>query len=111
MPAAHVPAPLDPGIYDDGLEDYDNIALDYATQAFIIEDPAADEAPVPNDEYKPPSAAPVGLTRDIDEDGDVLICAGCDDELAAEGDDETKQQVWMAKKCGHVSSLALSSFL
>ncbi|KAL4782238.1 hypothetical protein BJX76DRAFT_349536 [Aspergillus varians] len=53
----------------------------------------------PRDSYKPPSPAPEGFTRSIAED-DIATCPNCDEELGT-GDD-TKQQIWVAKQCGHV---------
>ncbi|KAK5951273.1 hypothetical protein OHC33_007691 [Knufia fluminis] len=102
------PSPLNMGTYDDidGLEEYDNITMDYGAPAFVIEDPGADDVVV--EDYKPPTAAREGFTKDIDEEGDVLVCVGCEDELAA-GDDEVKAQVWVSKKCGHVYCGACAS--
>ena len=82
------------------MTNYENIAMDYGAPAFVIEDPGTDEPAV--EDYKPPTAARQGFTKDIEEDGDVLVCCACEDELAA-ADDEVKQQVWVVKKCGHVS--------
>ena len=99
---SEIPPPLNMGTYDDidGLGDYDDINMDYGAPAFVIEDPEADELVA--EDYKPPTAARGGFTKDIEEDDDVLVCVACEDELAA-GDDETKAQVWVSKKCGHVS--------
>jgi len=100
---SRIPPPLNIGTYDDGLDDYDNIAMDYGPPAFVIEDPGADDVVV--EEYKPPTAAREGFTKDIGEEtDDMLVCAGCDAELAI-GDDELKAQVWVSKRCGHVSLL------
>ncbi|KAL4920564.1 hypothetical protein BDW62DRAFT_7699 [Aspergillus aurantiobrunneus] len=52
-----------------------------------------------SESYKPPSPAPEGFTRSVTED-DVATCPNCDCELGT-GDD-TKQQIWVAKQCGHV---------
>ncbi|KAL4887297.1 hypothetical protein BJY04DRAFT_899 [Aspergillus karnatakaensis] len=49
--------------------------------------------------YRPPSPAPEGFTRSVTED-DVATCPNCDEELGT--GDETKQQIWVAKQCGHV---------
>lgn len=100
-----IPPPLNMGTYDDidGIGDYENINMDYGAPAFVIEDPgAADDVVV--EDYKPPTAAREGFTKDIEEDSDVLVCVGCEDELAA-GADEVKAQVWVSKKCGHVRLL------
>lgn len=103
FPPAAIPEPLDLATYDgsDGRDDYDDIVIDYAATGFVMEDPGADDHPA--DDYKPPAAAKQGFTRDIEENVDVLVCVGCEDELAV-GEDEIKQQVWVSKKCGHVSS-------
>ncbi|KAL2838818.1 hypothetical protein BJY01DRAFT_219742 [Aspergillus pseudoustus] len=53
----------------------------------------------PRSSYKAPSPAPEGYTRSIQED-DVAICPNCEEELGT-GDD-VKQQIWVAKQCGHV---------
>ncbi|KAL4868063.1 hypothetical protein BDV12DRAFT_170293 [Aspergillus spectabilis] len=53
----------------------------------------------PRSSYKPPSPASEGFTRSVAED-DVAMCPNCDEELGT-GDD-TKQQIWVAKQCGHV---------
>lgn len=53
------------------------------------------------DKYEPPAAASRGFTRTPAED-DVLVCPNCGDELAV-SEDEKKQEVWVIKKCGHVS--------
>lgn len=109
-----IPTPLDPGLYDDlgdDDDDYAAIDLDYHDVGFPMDleilDPAMDEAAIAaatalEDSYKPPPAAKEGFTRDIKEDGDVLVCVACEDELAT-GDDDIKQQVWVARNCGHVS--------
>lgn len=104
-----IPTPLDPTIYDDE-DDYAAIDLDYHDVGFPMNggldiiDPAADEvaAAVGEDAYKPPPIAKEGFTRDIQEENDVLVCVACEDELAT-GEDDLKQQVWVAKSCGHVS--------
>lgn len=119
----HIPLPLDPIIYDE-LEDdeYSAIDLDYHDVGFPmggleILDPTTDEvataaAAAVENVYKPPPPAKEGFTRDIEEDGGVLVCVACEDELAT-GNDDVKQQVWVAKNCGHVSlltSLLVRSF-
>jgi hypothetical protein len=53
--------------------------------------------------YEAPPAAPEGFTRSPEED-DVLVCPNCDSELC-KGDNDVKKQVWIAKQCGHVSSM------
>ncbi|PYH31842.1 putative RING finger domain protein [Aspergillus neoniger CBS 115656] len=53
----------------------------------------------PANAYKPPSPPPEGFTRNVAED-DVVVCPNCDMELGT--GDETKQQIWVVKQCGHV---------
>ena len=55
----------------------------------------------PPPKYEPPAAAAKGFTRSPGED-DVVVCPNCGDELAV-NDDEKKAEVWIIKKCGHVS--------
>jgi hypothetical protein len=50
--------------------------------------------------------APEGFTRNPAEE-DVLVCPACDAELSV-GEEEVKRQVWLVKKCGHVSFSAVS---
>ena len=57
------------------------------------------EPPAPK--YEPPPPAEKGFTRSPEEDEEV-VCPNCGDELAV-GKDETKQQIWVVKSCGHVS--------
>ncbi|KAF4212788.1 hypothetical protein CNMCM8980_000291 [Aspergillus fumigatiaffinis] len=49
--------------------------------------------------YKAPSPPSEGFTRSAGED-DLVVCPNCDEELGT--GDETKQQIWVAKPCGHV---------
>lgn len=53
----------------------------------------------PRSSYRAPSPAPEGFTRSLAED-DVATCPNCDEELGTGND--TKQQIWVAKQCGHV---------
>lgn len=55
--------------------------------------------PAPASSYKPPSPAPEGFTRSAGED-ELVVCPNCEVELGT--GDEQKQQVWVAKSCGHV---------
>ena len=55
--------------------------------------------PRPAPSYKPPSPAPEGFTRSARDD-EVVVCPNCEHELGT-GDD-VKQQIWVAKPCGHV---------
>jgi pre-mRNA-processing factor 19 len=57
----------------------------------------------PTPKYEPPTAAEPGFTRSPGED-DVVVCPNCGDELAM-GEDDLKQEIWVIKKCGHVSGI------
>ncbi|THC92235.1 hypothetical protein EYZ11_008296 [Aspergillus tanneri] len=72
--------------------------LDFPLQDFPLQGLTPDRGPPPSS-YKPPSPAPEGFTRTAGED-DVVCCPNCDAELGT--GDETKQQIWVAKQCGHV---------
>ena len=78
-------------------------AMDFGMAAFDLGYHGA-EPPTPERE---PSVVPIlepppeGFTRSPAEE-DVLICPACDAELSV-GDDDVKRQVWLVKKCGHVS--------
>jgi len=61
------------------------------------------ETPAPK--YEPPPPAEKGFTRSPEENEEV-VCPNCGDELAI-GKDETKQQIWVVKSCGHVSSMCM----
>ncbi|KAJ5952554.1 uncharacterized protein N7479_010967 [Penicillium vulpinum] len=73
--------------------------------AALDHNPPDQQAPRPRrSSYKGLSPAPEGFTRLLAED-DVPICPNCQDELGAgEG---LKQQIHIAKPCGHVSILHL----
>jgi len=73
------------------------IELDYAVTGFrpVDTQPAAYERPTPS---------PDGFTRIAKED-EIVVCPNCDHELGT-GDDPVKRQIWVAKPCGHVSSLS-----
>jgi hypothetical protein len=49
---------------------------------------------------------PEGFVRSPVEE-DVLVCPGCERELGVGGDEEVKRQVWLVRKCGHVSFSSL----
>lgn len=61
----------------------------------------------PQSSYKPPSPPPKGFTRSAGEK-DVVVCPNCDMELGT--GDEEKQQIWVVKQCGHVSSAVFCLF-
>ncbi|EED22890.1 RING finger domain protein, putative [Talaromyces stipitatus ATCC 10500] len=71
------------------------IDLDYQAPGFTIHEPP--RTPPPS--YKPPSPPPKGFTRTVGED-DVVVCPNCDRELGL--GDGPRQQIWVAKPCGHV---------
>jgi hypothetical protein len=73
--------------------------MDYRFSRFTVENPT--QAPPA---YKPPSPPPEGFTRTVQED-EIVVCPNCDHELGT-GDD-IKQQIWVAKPCGHVRALPL----
>lgn len=56
----------------------------------------------PTPKYEPPPAVEKGFTRSPVEEEEV-VCPNCGDELAV-GKGETKQQIYVVKTCGHVSS-------
>ncbi|OKL58117.1 hypothetical protein UA08_06586 [Talaromyces atroroseus] len=72
------------------------IDLDYQAPGFSIHEPPA---PTPPPAYEPPSPAPEGFTRTVS-DADVVVCPNCDRELGT--GDGLRQQIWVAKPCGHV---------
>lgn len=75
------------------------VYLDYAASSFPMGAASSHEARPRRDAYKPPSPAPEGFSRTLGED-DVAVCPNCDWELGTgEG---KKQEIWLAKQCGHV---------
>ncbi|KAJ9252266.1 hypothetical protein DTO207G8_4881 [Paecilomyces variotii] len=70
------------------------LGMDYHLAGFTVENPSQ-----PVSSYKPPTPPPEGFTRSAQED-EMVICPNCGDELGT--GDETKQQIWVAKPCGHV---------
>lgn len=83
------------------------INLDYRQPAFAlggldIFDRGSETPQVVQEPYKAPPAAPEGFTRTFKEE-DVVLCPMCGDELAI-GKSDVKQQVWVVKQCGHVST-------
>lgn len=75
--------------------------LDFETQGFRMGDVAQPRPQPPPPTYDPPPKARPGFTRSPQED-EILICPNCNSELGV-GRDEEKRQVWVIKKCGHVS--------
>lgn len=90
----------DPGLVDDDLYD---MQMNYVTQGFAFGDRAPQQE---TDSYKAPAQPPRGFTRNLD-DKDVLLCAGCDEELGRGEEESTSAQIWASAKCGHVSCLCL----
>ncbi|KAL8969619.1 MAG: hypothetical protein Q9183_001912 [Haloplaca sp. 2 TL-2023] len=75
--------------------------LDFVATGFHMGDiaPARPPQPAPPT-YDAPPPPREGFTRSPDE-GDVLICPNCEQELSI-GVDKVKTEVWVAKTCGHV---------
>lgn len=72
------------------------VDLDYQASGFTIHEPPA---PTPPPSYRPPTPPPEGFTRTVS-NSDVVVCPNCDRELGA--GDGPRQQIWVAKPCGHV---------
>ena len=92
-----------PGV---GLDFHLPDQLDFESQGFRMGD-VRPQPPPPT--YEPPPQARPGFTRSPKED-DVLICPNCNSELGV-GRDEEKRQVWVVKRCGHVSYVSTSILL
>ena len=88
---------------DFDVDEYNDITLNYGAVGFDVFNGGIGDDAGQTDDYKPPTAPKTGFTRDIEEEGDVLVCAACEDELATGEQDDIKSQVWVVKKCGHVS--------
>lgn len=78
--------------------------LDFVRQGFPMAPVLQPQPPPPPPTYEAPPAPRLGYSRSPKED-DVLICPNCEDELGV-GKTDIKKQVWVAKKCGHVSLTA-----
>lgn len=76
------------------------VMMDYAMPGFDLGYAGANRPPTPK--YEPPEKAAPGFTRSPGEDEEI-VCPNCGDELAM-GEEDIKQQVWVIKKCGHVSA-------
>jgi hypothetical protein len=87
------------------LDAFQRPRLNYEAQGFelIGAAPQSSPPPRPSSPYKAPRASAGGYTRKVEED-EIVVCPHCGDELGT-GDDELKQQIWVVKQCGHVSSL------
>ncbi len=79
-----------------------DLRFDYQQPAFAMDNRESETPQITSEPYKPPPKAKDGFTRDVDED-EVLVCPACNEELAS-GEGEVKQQVWIIKQCGHVST-------
>jgi hypothetical protein len=78
--------------------DFGQVAFDLGYPPRMMEPEEREPSPIPN---LPP--VPEGFTRNPVEE-DVLVCPACECELSVgELEEEVKRQVWMVKKCGHVS--------
>lgn len=78
-----------------------NMDMDYGLVGFDLGFGVAPIRP-PTPKYEPPPPVEKGFTRSPEEDEEV-VCPNCGDELAL-GSGEVKQQVYVIKACGHVSS-------
>jgi hypothetical protein len=78
--------------------------LDFQTVGFEM-GMHREETASPVSIYQAPPAPPEGFTRSAEE-GDVLVCPNCGDELCS-GEAESKKQVWIVKGCGHVRDSVL----
>ncbi|KAF2859963.1 hypothetical protein K470DRAFT_258306 [Piedraia hortae CBS 480.64] len=76
--------------------------MDYALPAFEIGSSGfLSRQRHPSPAYVPPPSPGEGFTRNPEEDEEV-VCPNCGDELLVSSGD-VKQQLWVAKQCGHVS--------
>lgn len=75
--------------------------MNYGMAAFDMGYGGNDNRP-PTPKYSPPPEPAEGFTRNPAED-EVVVCPNCGDELAV-GAEEAKQEIWVVKSCGHVSS-------
>ena len=73
-------------------------ALDFDIVPFNLHHNGQPVPPLPVYEAPPPPRP--GFTRSPTE-GDTVVCPNCNEELGI-GEDDTKRQVWVVKKCGHV---------
>ncbi len=74
--------------------------LDFMRQGFPMGNGPRARSYTPT--YQAPPPPREGYTRSPTEDF-MAICANCDEELGM-GESELKKQVWVARKCGHVST-------
>ncbi|CEL03495.1 hypothetical protein ASPCAL04649 [Aspergillus calidoustus] len=95
--AAHLSRPEIDRLYIGDTTGTMDLTIDLGIEDWVTA--TAPETARPRSSYKAPSPAPEGFTRSVQED-DIAICPNCDEELGT-GDD-IKQQIWVAKQCGHV---------
>ncbi|KAK5047150.1 hypothetical protein LTR84_007093 [Exophiala bonariae] len=93
-----------PGNYMDNPGDliinFDYRQAGFQLGGFDMQERTSETPQVVQEPYKAPPAAKEGFIRTFTEES-VVLCPMCGDELAT-GDNETKQQVWVVKGCGHV---------
>jgi len=101
-----------------GLPNYVDVALNYEQAGFdigmdhlgVMGSEAGRSSTPPEileqEPYKEPVPAGDGFSRNLKED-DIVVCPYCGEELAL-GEGDVKQQIWIAKQCGHVSLVKAS---
>ncbi|KAJ6102800.1 hypothetical protein N7486_005227 [Penicillium sp. IBT 16267x] len=89
-------SPVETVVLDAGPED---LILDYGSASFNMQQPTEQAELRRREAYKAPSPPPEGFTRTLGDD-DVAICPNCYCELGV--GDGKKEEVWVAKPCGHV---------
>lgn len=115
-PHSHTPSHIQTRIIGDLFQNRDSMfmngvpdielpgGLNFTAQGFVMN--TGNQAAVnararpPPPTYEPPSPPRAGYTRDPREE-DILLCPNCEEELGVGGND-TKKQVWVIKRCGHV---------
>lgn len=80
------------------IGDSNELHLDYGLPSFSMGSSSRPDARR-REAYKAPSPAPPGFTRTLAED-DVAVCPHCGSELGT--GDGKRQEIWVAKPCGHV---------
>jgi hypothetical protein len=94
--------------YEDVEFDYGQARMGFGGELFVNEGGHTDRGSTPPEvvdpePYKEPTTADKGYSRNLKED-DMAVCPCCGTELALGGDDP-EQQIWVAKQCGHVSTV------
>lgn len=89
-------SPVETVVLDAGPED---LILDYGSASFDMQQHTERAEAGRRETYKAPSPPPEGFTRTLGDD-DVAICPNCSCELGV--GDGKKEEVWVAKPCGHV---------